>query len=148
MKLPKTYAEYDWWGLEPSRSREPLPVGKDTAVQGETRTFMTGATRDSENGKLDYEAFLSPLVLQRYAEYMHKHRKQRDGTLRSGDNWQRGIPQEQYLKSLVRHVIDFWRLARTIHKYQIGLDLEDLLCAIMFNSMGYLFELLQGREVK
>jgi len=34
------------------------------------RTFDTGATRDTEDGKLDYEGFLSGRVLKRYAEYM------------------------------------------------------------------------------
>ena len=53
------------------------------------RTFDTGATRDSDNDKLDYEGFLSPLVLRRYAEYLHKHRKQSDGKIRTSDNWQK-----------------------------------------------------------
>ena len=38
------------------------------------RTFETGATRDTELGKLDYEGFLSPTVLKAYAEYLNKHR--------------------------------------------------------------------------
>ena len=32
------------------------------------RTFATGATRDTEVEKLDYEGFLSPVVLKAYAE--------------------------------------------------------------------------------
>ncbi|KKK53952.1 hypothetical protein LCGC14_3089650, partial [marine sediment metagenome] len=31
------------------------------------RTFDSGANRSSEEGKLDFEGFLSPLVLERYA---------------------------------------------------------------------------------
>src|SRR5687768_4320669 len=34
------------------------------------REFETGATRNLDNGKLDYEGFLSPLVMERFAEYM------------------------------------------------------------------------------
>src|SRR5687768_9111242 len=37
-----------------------VPVKEASAA----RTFSTGATRDTDNGKLDYEAFLSPLVLE------------------------------------------------------------------------------------
>ena len=47
------------------------------APQG--RTFETGAYRDTDNGKLDYEAFLCPRVLESYAQYMHKNRIQSDG---------------------------------------------------------------------
>jgi len=34
---------------------------KDT---GTIRQFTTGATRDTSDGKLDYEGFISPLVLE------------------------------------------------------------------------------------
>ena len=67
--------------------------------QGPVRTFDSGATRSDEPDRLDYEGFLSPLVLERYAQYMHEHRKRADGTLRSSDNWQRGIPRDEYMKS-------------------------------------------------
>ena len=89
------------------------------------------------------EGFESPLVVNRYAEYMTKNRKQSDGTLRDGDNWQKGIPKDQYMKSLLRHVHDVWLL----HRGYIGRDeLEDSLCAVQFNSKGYLFELLKERK--
>lgn len=101
------------------------------------RTFETGATRDSDVNKFDYEGFLSPLVLERYGAYMHKHRKQSDGALRPSDNWQKGIPKEQYLKSTFRHFMDLWKLHRG---YKTDAELEDTLCALMFNIMGYLFE--------
>lgn len=35
---------------------------------GAKRTFATGANRNSDEGKYDYEGFLSPIVLQRYLE--------------------------------------------------------------------------------
>ena len=47
------------------------------------RKFETGATRDEEIGKYDFEGFLAPTVLVRFAEYMHKHRIQADGNIRA-----------------------------------------------------------------
>ena len=103
------------------------------------RTFDTGATRDTETGKLDYEGFLSPLVLERFAEYMNKHRVQADGTLRDSDNWQKGIPKEAYMKSGWRHFMDWWKEHRG-HESREGL--EEALCAVIFNAQGYLHEVL------
>lgn len=109
----------------------------------EIRKFETGATRDSEENKLDYEAFLSPLVLERYAEYMHRHRQQPDGSLRDGDNWQKGIPKDAYMKSMWRHFMDLWMF----HRGHNGREsIEEALCAIIFNAMGYLHERLTKRE--
>lgn len=105
------------------------------------RYFPTGATRDIEAGKLDYEAFLSPAVLRRYAEYMHKKRLQNDGVIRSGDNWQRGMPSDCYLKSAWRHFMDVWLAHRG---YETGVDVDEALCALLFNVMGYLFNRLEA----
>lgn len=105
------------------------------------RTFETGATRDTDEGKLDYEGFLAPAVLERYAQYMHKHRRQSDGSLRASDNWQKGMPQTQYLKSLIRHVLEFWKWNRG--KYPSLPDGQEIACAIMFNIMGWLYENLR-----
>ena len=66
------------------------------------RNFETGATRDSDVGKLDYEGFLCPLVLERYAQYLHKHRQTANG-MRDSDNWQNGIPRDVYIKSASMH---------------------------------------------
>ena len=119
-----------------------------TSCKNNIRTFETGATRDTETGKLDYEAFLSPLVLRRYAEYMDKHRVQSDGTVRDGDNWQKGFPLEVYMKSGWRHFMDWW----TEHRDMVlaeGKDdvsmMEEAICALLFNGMGYLHELLADR---
>jgi len=109
------------------------------------RTFATGATRDGDTDKLDYEGFLSPLVLQRFGQYMHKHRLLKDGTARASDNWQKGIPQEQYMKSLLRHVFDLWAWFRTWYAPPAEEDEEDLLCAIIFNAQGMLHEQLKGK---
>jgi hypothetical protein len=116
------------------------------------RRFDTGATRNLAENKLDYEGFLSPVVLERYARYMHSHRKQKDGSLRSGDNWQAGIPKDVYAKSLIRHTFDFWRGWRGhgVVDPDSGLpvSLEELCCAIMFNVMGILHELLKQKPTE
>lgn len=107
----------------------------------EMRTFPTGATRDTDEGKLDYEGFLSPEVLRRFAEFMHENRVQPDGSLRASDNWQRGIPREAYMKSLFRHFMEAW----TMHRQGIrkSKEFEDALCAILFNTQGYLREMMR-----
>jgi len=105
---------------------------------GVLRTFPTGATRDTSENKLDFEAFLSPRVLRRYAKYLHANREQSDGKLRAGDNWQQGIPKEVYMKSLMRHVLDVWGLHR--QDPLSTSNMETSLCAVIFNAMGYLFE--------
>jgi hypothetical protein len=104
------------------------------------RTFGTGATRDIEAGKLDYEGFLSPLVLRRYAKYMQAHQVQSDGKVRTGDNWQKGMPIDVYMKSMLRHVMDVW-LRHDGHEPESGAELGEALCAVVFNAMGYLYEL-------
>ena len=106
------------------------------------RTFKTGATRDYDAEKYDYEGFLSPLVMRRYAEYMHKHRKQADGQVRDSDNWQKGIPFSQYMKSAARHFMEMWTLHRSDG---LKVEMEEALCALLFNVMGYLHEQLKGR---
>ena len=109
------------------------------------RTFDSGATRDTDEDKLDYEAFLSPAVLVRYAEHLHKHRKQSDGQLRDGDNWQHGIPQEVYMKSMFRHFMDVW-LHHRDRSDLTNEELEDALCALLFNIQGMLFEVLKENK--
>lgn len=102
------------------------------------RTFLTGATRDTDEDKPDYEGFISPLVVKRYGEYMNKHRLQPDGKLRDSDNWQKGIPKDQYIKSAWRHFLDWWLFHRG---YQGREDIEEALCALLFNASGYLHEI-------
>lgn len=103
------------------------------------REFETGATRDEDTNKNDYEGFLSPLVIERFGDYMHQHRIQADGEMRASDNWQRGIPRDAYMKSMWRHFLELWKA----HRGCPAEDIEESLCAMMFNVMGYLFERLQ-----
>ena len=108
------------------------------------RTFDTGATRDTEVGKLDYEGFFSPLVVVRYAMYLNGHRKMKDGSTRDSDNWQKGIPLNVYIKSAFRHFIEMWSFHRGWAEDRGDL-MEDAMCAIMFNVMGYLHERLKKK---
>lgn len=105
------------------------------------RRFETGATRDTDEGKLDYEGFLSPLVIKAFAEYMHEKRKMPDGSLRSGDNWQKGIPLEAYMKSMWRHFFSVWEIYRA---GSISFAEEELL-ALLFNVQGMAHEILKGK---
>ena len=111
------------------------------------RIFDTGATRSPQAEKLCYDRFLSPLVLKRFAEYMHEHRKQSDGLMREPDNWQRGIPQASYMDSMARHEMDVW-LHQSGFPREATEDLETALCGLMFNAMGMLFEVLQAERSK
>ncbi len=120
-------------------------VGGMTFSSGEIRQFSTGATRDTDKNKIDLEGFLDPIVLERFGEYMLKHQIQSDGSLRTSDNWKKGIPKDSYMKSLFRHFLDLWKEHRG---YKSRGGLEEALCAIMFNTMGYLFEVLKYEENK
>ncbi len=103
------------------------------------RTFQTGATRGSDEGKIDPEAALSPLVLEAYCSYIREHRLQGSREARSDDNWQKGIPTASYMKSLLRHVLEAWRA------YRANEPINDALFAIMFNTMGLLHERLKSK---
>lgn len=113
---------------------------------GKIRDFGTGATRDTDVGKLDYEGFNSPLVMKRYAEYMSKHRIQSNGELRDSDNWQQLFGDKHLdvcIKSLYRHFMDMW----TQHRGYEGQDeLEESICALIFNAQAYLFKLLKDKN--
>jgi hypothetical protein len=104
------------------------------------REFDTGATRDTETGKYDYEGFLSPAVLEAFAAYMHKHRRQANGSLRDGDNWQKGIPEDVYMKSMWRHFFDVWKGHRGLPTSASRIE---SLMALLFNVQGMAFELLK-----
>ena len=117
-----------------------------------TRQFATGATRDADDNKLDYEGFLSPAVLECFAQYMHKARLRNipaGQTIRASDNWQKGIPLDAYMKSGLRHVMEWWNMHREGAAQEPEIlepALVDTLCAILFNVQGYLFELLKARK--
>jgi hypothetical protein len=51
------------------------------------RRFESGATRDGDVNKLDFEGFLAPAVLTRFAEYMHVNRHMADGSQSCSMRW-------------------------------------------------------------
>jgi hypothetical protein len=116
---------------------------KGTTQPSLMRDFESGATRSSDAGKPDYEGYMSPLVIERFGRYMTEHRKQADGKLRDSDNWQKGIPRAAYIKSCFRHFMDWWKYHRG-HYIEYGI--EETLCAVMFNTMGYLHEHIKARD--
>ena len=113
----------------------------EQSIKAKMREFQTGATRHTDEGKLDYEGFLNPRVLERFAQYMHANRVQADGAVRTSDNWQKGIPKDSYMKSLIRHVHNVWMQHRGYENVEAE-GLEDALCAVVFNAFGYLYELI------
>jgi hypothetical protein len=108
------------------------------------RKFKTGATRDTDDSKPDFHGFFAPLSMQRYGQYMHLHRKQSNGQLRDSDNWKKGMPQIEYVRSMYRHVNDLG-----LHFEGCGSeareDTENALCAILFNAQALLYETVKSR---
>lgn len=113
---------------------------------GTIRTFETGATRDTTEGKHEPWGFTSALVEQRFCEYMQGHRTQTDGQLRDSDNWKRGIPLDAYKHSLGRHVQDLRLILEGYPEHARERDAEEVLCAILFNVQGMLHELIKERD--
>lgn len=107
------------------------------------RTFDTGATRDTAEGKPDYAGYLSPLVIKRFGQYMMKHQKQADGQVRPSDNWKKGIPVAVYLSSKFRHFVDTWSAIDKDAAAVYAPDIEETLCGELFNTMGLLHEILK-----
>ena len=113
-------------------------------IQENIREFDTGATRDTDVGKLSYIKGLCPNVLRGYMQYLDKHRRQSDGNMRDFDNWKKGIEKDVYLDSLGRHFWDVWLI---MHGFEVEdkdgkkVCLKDALHGILFNDMGILYEL-------
>lgn len=115
----------------------------------EMRQFDTGATRNVDTDKFDYEGFLSPLVIEEFGRFMHRHRLQADGKLRDSDNWQKGIPFAAYMKSLWRHFFNVWKYHRGYPIYNEKgepVSFKEEACAVMFNMSGYLHETLKQEQ--
>lgn len=130
---------------EPCWTPMGTPYG-DELKEEKIRTFDTGATRDTDAGKIDYEGFLSPLVIRRFGEYMHAHREMPDGTYRDSDNWQQGFPLDVLMKSGWRHFMDWWTMHRGDPENVDDTEfMEEAICALLFNGMAYLHELLAGK---
>jgi len=125
----------------PPEPVRPLP---EPSASSPVRRFETGATRDSDEGKPEYGGFLSPLVLQRFAAYMHQHRHQPNGTVRSSRNWRKGMALAVYEESLLRHIVDIWLHLEGFTGARE--DLESALCGVLFNTQGALHEILVAKQ--
>lgn len=133
------------------------------------RKFSTGATRDTDNGKNDYEGFNNPLVEKAFGDYMNEHRIQSDGSLRDSDNWQKGMGKNAMIKSLHRHYMDLWAIHRGYYVFKERIDnkeithyfvtlpdmipdtykrvsIKDCCGGIAFNNNGYWFESILEEE--
>lgn len=106
--------------------------------------FNSGSTRSTEPLE-DPEGFLSPFVINYFNEYMAKHRTQADGEIRTGDNWQKGMPKARYMRSMWRHFLEVWTIWRNPRASSLKL-LIDPLCALMFNVHGMLLEVIISLE--
>jgi len=115
-----------------------------TQDNGKMRRFDSGASRDTGTDKLQYDKFLSPIVLKAFAEFMHTKREMPDGP-RQGDNWQKGIPIEAYMESMSRHYMDTWLINRGYHG-AVEDDLVTTLVSLMFNVHGMLHEVLKEKS--
>ena len=122
----------------------------EEAPEPKIRTFETGATRNLDHNKIDYEGFLSPQALHAFGEYMHGKRIQADGTMRDSDNWAKGIPIDSYMKSMWRHLMDVWMIHRGLEPAQPEtgkpVDKVEALCALLFNVQGMLHETLKEKD--
>lgn len=118
--------------------------------RGRVRLFSTGATRSDDSHRPLYTGYFSPLVLQRFGEYMTRHRTQPDGVLRDPANWQKGMPTTSYLDGLFRHFLHTWlRIYEwPVYDQMAEPSLEDDLCAIFFNAQGMLHEILKAKKPK
>lgn len=114
------------------------------------REFETGATRDSEEGKPDFDGYLSLEFLEAYGLYMLKHQKQADGRMRESDNWKKGMGFATFMKSMWRHFFAIWKLHHggVVYDERDGhrVDMIEALCALFFNVQGYGHEWLKMQK--
>lgn len=100
----------------------------------EPRTFDSGAMRGSNEGKENYIGAISWTALKRVSLYQNNAEKK--GGYNKG-HWKKGIPIEEYEKSLMRHLQKYFA-----NKYEnANLEPEvDHLAAAYFNLQGILHE--------
>lgn len=130
--------------------REVASYDPGVKQAGVMRSFSTGATRSSDAGRIDPEGFMNPLVVERFCEYMNKHRVQADGSTRASDNWQKGMPTASGLKGMWRHFLHLWTRLRgyAVTDPKAAADAEEDVCAIMFNCQVILLNLITERRAR
>jgi hypothetical protein len=84
---------------------------------------------------------------------------QSDGSLREGDNWQKGFTRESIAKSMQRHNLDFWLMHRgfepessdhlkVFKEQNKERAMIEALCGIYFNAAAYMREVLIQRSLQ
>lgn len=120
-----------------------------TDMRTAIRTFDTGATRSPAEGKPEYAGYMTPEVVQAFGAYMLKHQTQSDGNKRDSRNWQKGIPLESYMQSIMRHFVEVWAKYEDYRRHGYTMATEetiDSLMALKFNVDGMAFEVLRGDD--
>lgn len=117
---------------------------------GVLRISESGAIRNSDIGKINYQGALSPLILEAYGKYIEKHSLLPDGTRRNNKNWQNlfGTPEEHRqvcIESAWRHFID---LLMEHDGYESRDGIDEALGGLMFNIQAYWFSFLIERKRK
>lgn len=103
-----------------------------TKDSGERRQFDSGAVRDSDAGKPRYD-LIPPHALRRVADMYAR------GAVKYGDsNWHLGMPSQQMLASLMRH----------LEAYRCGEREEDHLAAVVFNALALMQFEEEGRDTE
>jgi|SRR5690606_29218138 len=115
---------------------------------GVLRMSESGAIRNSDVGKINYQGALSPLILEAYGKYIEKHSLLPDGTRRNNKNWQKlfGTPEEHRqvcIESAWRHFID---LLMEHDGYESRDGIDEALGGLMFNIQAYWFSILKERQ--
>ena len=115
---------------------------------GVLRMSESGAIRNSDVGKINYQGALSPLILEAYGKYIEKHSLLPDGTRRNNKNWQNlfGTPEEHRqvcIESAWRHFID---LLMDHDGYESRDGIDEALGGLMFNIQAYWFSILKERR--
>jgi len=130
------------------QSHENRPRNALTGDAYKMRDLETGAIRDTLEGKLSFVKALSPIVLERYVQYLGKHRNLPDGRLRDWDNWKLGIDKEIFLDGLGRHFWASWLLLQGFPASDNHgpVTLLDSLFGVMFNAQGLIRELLEDEK--
>lgn len=100
----------------------PVQVANPLKTTGTPRQFATGAQRDADAGKARFD-LLPVTALERVSKHYAA------GAAKYGENnWRKGIPRQEFLKSGLRHLFFLIRGDRD----------EDHAAAVVWNLLGFM----------